>query len=88
MNEPKAQNGQDQGIQDEVQIELVKEAGTSQFRRTIIASSPHAAVNGLAILILETAKILGVDLQRMLSILAVLLLAPRAKGNEENAETQ
>lgn len=96
MTDMEAQAALERAAQDEVSITLVKPAGTTQFSRTIAASSTQAVINGLAILIVEVAKILNVSVSRMLSVLAVVLMAPAAeagkaheeKGSEERAESQ
>lgn len=88
MTELEAQAAQERAAQEEVQITLVKPAGTTQFSRTIAASSTQAVINGLAILIVEVAKLLNVSVSRMLSVLAVVLMAPEAAKENAQAEAE
>lgn len=67
------------GIQDEVRIVLEKAAGVAVFKRSIEASSAAAALNGIAVLVVEYAKQIEVPVESVLSILTTVLLAPAAK---------
>lgn len=63
----------------DVCIELRKEAGSETFHRTITASSASAALNGIAILIQEYAKLTGLPVMRVLAVLAATMTAPALK---------
>jgi len=76
-----------EGIKAEVKIVLEKKAGEITFRRHIEASDARAALNGLAILIVEYAKIVGLEVTKVLSLLAVSLTAPALRRNKENEKT-
>lgn len=65
-----------EGIEAEVKIVLEKKPGENTFKRHIEASDAIAALNGLAILIAEYAKIVGLDVTRVLSLLDACLTAP------------
>ena len=68
----------------EVRIMLEKKAGETTFRRHIEASDARAALNGIAILIVEYARLMQMEVTKVLSVLAVSLITP-ALG-EENAK--
>ena len=89
MNENPQQTAAEQrAVEDEVKITLEKEAGQISFSRHIEASSPQAVLQGMAILVVEVAKILNVSVSKILSLLTVILLAPAAKESEEHGEGQ
>ena len=69
-------------IQEEVRITLEKKAGETCFRRCIEANDARAALNGLAILIVEYVSIMGLDVPKVLSLLAVSLMGP-VRGEEK-----
>lgn len=71
VTEALAQQLQDRGIEDQVNISLVKEAGSYSCKREIDASSSTAAINALSILILDLAENLGVPVEHVVSMLAV-----------------
>lgn len=73
-----------EGIKAEVKITLEKKSGEATFKRHIEASDARAALNGLAILIIEYAKIVGLEVTKVLSLLAVCLTVPALR--EENEE--
>ena len=73
-----------EAIQAEVRIMLEKKAGETTFRRHIEASDARAALNGIAVLIVEYARLVRMEVTKVLSVLAVSLITP-ALG-EENAE--
>jgi hypothetical protein len=73
-----------EATQAEVRIMLEKKAGETTFRRHIEASDARAALNGIAILIVEYARLMRMEVSKVLSVLAVSLLAPALR--EENAE--
>lgn len=60
----------------EVRIALEKKAGETVFTRSIEASDARAALNGLAVLIVEYAKAVGIEAMKALSLLAVSLAVP------------
>lgn len=89
MNErPQQTEAEQRAALDQVSISLEKEAGQTSFRRSIQANSSQAVMSGLAILIVEVAKLLNMSVSRILSLLSVLLLAPAAKESEEHGESQ
>lgn len=65
-----------EALEQEVTIELHKEKGSSTFHRKIEASSASAALNGIAVLLREYAKLTGVPVLRVLAILAATMSAP------------
>lgn len=73
-----------EGVEAKVTITLEKLPGSETFKRNIEASSPSAAVNGVAVLIRELATAMGVPVTTALSLLAVALMVPtiRAAKNE------
>lgn len=75
-----------EGIRAEVKIMLEKKAGESVFRRHIEASDARAALNGLAVLIVEYAKIVGIEVTKVLSLLAVCLTVPAMRKEEPKHE--
>lgn len=58
---------------DDVRIRLEKEPGTNTFRQEIEASSPAALIYGLARLIVECAKMMGIPADRVFAVLATVL---------------
>ncbi len=72
-----------EATQAEVRIMLEKKAGETTFRRHIEASDARAALNGIAILIVEYARLRRMEVSKVLSVVAVCLLAPALR--EENA---
>lgn len=79
-----------EGIKAKVKITLEKKPGETAFKRHIEASDARTALNGLAILIIEYAKIVGIEVTKVLSLLAVCLTVPalreESEGHEENGE--
>lgn len=67
------------GLGDAVSIALEKMPGSESAKRHVQASSPAAAVNGLAVLIRDMAAEVGVPVVHILSVLAVILLGPAHK---------
>ena len=65
---------------DAVTILLEKVAGADTFQKDITASSPAALVNGLAVLIVVSARMIGVSEERLFSILAAQLFGSEAAG--------
>lgn len=76
VTEALVQQLQDRGIEDRVNISLVKEAGSYSCKRHLDASSPAAAINALGMLILDLAKDLQVPAVHIMSILAVIIMGP------------
>ena len=75
-----------EAIQAEVRIMLEKKAGETTFRRHIEASDARAALNGLAVLIVEYARLVRMEVTKVLSVLAVSLITPALR--EENVEDE
>lgn len=80
VTEALVQQLQDRGIEDRVNISLVKEAGSYSCKRQLDASSPAAAINALGVLILDMARELHMPPVHIMSILAVIIMGP---GEEE-----
>lgn len=68
-----------EGAKAEVKITLEKKLGETTFRRHIEANDARAALNGLAVLIIEYAGIAGLEVTKVLSLLAVCLMVPALK---------
>ncbi len=76
-----------EAVNARVTITLEKLPGSETFKRNIEASSPSAAVNGVAVLIRELAAALGVPVTSALSLLAVALTVPTIRaGQNKGAE--
>ena len=89
MNENRSvSEAEARAAEEEVFITLEKRSGSTSFMRSIQASSPRAAVNGIANLVKEAAVLLGLTTANMLGALAVALLAPEKKDSEKHAEGQ
>lgn len=89
MNENRSvSEAEARAAEEEVFITLEKRSGSTSFMRSIQASSPRAAVNGIANLVKEAAVLLGLTTANMLGALAVALLAPEKKESEKHAEGQ
>lgn len=89
MNENRSvSEAEARAAEEEVFITLEKRSGSTSFMRSIQASSPRAAVNGIANLVKEAAALLGLTTANMLGALAVALLAPEKKESEKHAEGQ
>lgn len=73
---------QDRGIEDRVNISLVKEAGSCACKRHLDASSPSAAINALGVLVLDLARDLGVPVVHVMSILAVITMGPTEEASD------
>ncbi len=69
----------DCGIEDQVRISLVKEAGNDRCQRSIKTSSAAAAINALGLLIQDLARELQVPVVHIISVLAVVLMGPDEK---------
>ena len=74
-----------EAVEAEVTITLEKKKGSETFRRKIKASSAAAALNGLAVLLREYAKLVGVNEIEVLALLATVLTVP-AMGNGEESD--
>ncbi|MBQ8851244.1 MAG: hypothetical protein IJZ66_02210, partial [Oscillibacter sp.] len=68
---------------DEVHIRLDKLAGEEKCHRDIQANSTDALLMGLVVLVMETAKLLNVSVERVLCILTATMLAPEIEDKEE-----
>ena len=75
-----------EAIQAEVRIMLEKKAGETTFRRHIEASDARAALNGIAVLIVEYARLVRMEVTKVLSVLAVSLIAPALGGEKAEHE--
>ena len=75
-----------EGIKAEVKITLEKAAGEDTFKRHIEASDARAALNGLAILIMEYSKIVRLEVTKVLSLLAVCLTVPAIRAEKETED--
>lgn len=74
---------QDRGIEDRVNINLVKEAGSYSCKRNLDASSPAVAINALGVLILDLARDLQVPAVHIMSVLAVIIMGPSEKEQSD-----
>ena len=74
---------QDRGVEDRVNINLVKEAGSYSCERHLDASSPAAAINALGVLILDLARDLQVPAVHIMSVLAVIIMGPSEKEQHD-----
>ena len=63
-------------ISDEVRIILEKQAGQESFQASIQASSAAAAINGIAQLVVKLAGNLQWPVEKLVAVLATVLLAP------------
>lgn len=76
-----------ESINAEVRISLEEKTGERTYRRNIEASDSRAALAGLAALIVEYANMVGLDVMKVLSRLAVGFAAPVLReGKGENDE--
>ncbi len=75
-----------EAVDAEVVITLEKKKGSETFRREITASSASAALNGLAVLLKEYAKTVGVSTVQVLAILATVLTVPEIRDGDAGTE--
>lgn len=75
-----------EAVDAEVIITLEKKKGSETFRREIQASSASAALNGLAVLLKEYAKTVGVSTVQVLAILATVLTVPEIRDGDAGVE--
>ena len=75
-----------EAVEAEVTITLEKKRGSETFRREIKASSAPAALNGIAVLLREYARMVGVSELKVLALLATVLTVPSMKNGEEARE--
>jgi len=68
-----------------VHIRLDKEPGGTESDIELRASSPAAAMDGMARLVEHIAEGCGVTVEHVLSVLAVVLLAPDRESIEEGS---
>lgn len=68
------------GVEDAVDISLIKEAGATSCKRHFTASSPEAAINALGILVADVADILEMPVGHILSVLATVLIGSAGSG--------
>lgn len=73
-----------EAVEAEVTITLEKEKGSDTFRRKIEASSASAALNGLAVLLKEYARVVGVSEIQVLALLATVMTVPVRKERGEH----
>ena len=73
-----------EAVEAEVVIALEKQRGSGTFRRKIEASSASAALNGLAVLIKEYAKLVGINGVEVLALLATVMTVPAIQREERN----
>lgn len=73
-----------EAVEAEVTITLEKKKGSDTFRRKIEASSASAALNGLAVLLTEYARVVGVSEIQVLALLATVMTVPVRKEREEH----
>lgn len=73
-----------EAVKAEVTITLEKKKGSDTFRRKIEASSASAALNGLAVLLKEYARVVGVSEIQVLALLATVMTVPVRKEREEH----
>lgn len=67
---------------DEVHIRLDKIPGDESYHREFTASSNVAALNAMALLILETARMTGQSVEHVFAVLATVLFAPDGDEKE------
>lgn len=79
-----AQDAIHEAVEAEVVITLEKQRGSGTFRRKIVASSASAALNGLAVLIKEYAKLVGINGVEVLALLATVMTVPAIQREECN----
>lgn len=70
-------------VEAEVFISLEKVRGSETFRRELKASSAPAALNGLAVLIREYAKMVGMRQTEVLAVLAAVMTVPAMNEKRE-----
>lgn len=75
-----------EALDAEVTITLEKKKGSETFKREIQASSASAALNGLAVLLKEYAKTVGVSTVQVLAILATVLTVPEIRDGDAGSE--
>ena len=68
------------GREDGVTILLEKVAGVDTCRKDIQATSPEALINGLGILVITSARMMGVDEQTLMAVLAARLFGQGQTG--------
>lgn len=73
-----------EAVEAEVTITLEKKKGSDTFRRKIEASSASAALNGLAVLLKEYARVVGVSEIQVLALLATVMTVPVRKERGEH----
>lgn len=83
VTEALVQQLQDRGIEDRVDISLVKEVGSYSCKRHLDASSPAAAINALGVLILDLARDLQVPVVHIMSILTVIIMGPKRMEDQQ-----
>lgn len=71
-------------ISDEVRIILEKLAGQESFQVSIQASSAAAAINGIAQLMVKLAGNLQWPVEKLVAVLATVLLAPAEETEGED----
>lgn len=69
-------------IADEVHIRLDKLPGKEDYQRDIRASGTAAVINGLAILMMETAYMIQQPLDKVYAVVATVLFTPDPKEGE------
>ncbi|MCI5929332.1 MAG: hypothetical protein MRZ73_12505 [Pseudoflavonifractor capillosus] len=74
-----------EALEAEVVITLEKKRGSETFRRKIEASSAPAALNGLAVLLREYAKLVGLNEIEVLALLATVMTVPGMEKEKEAA---
>lgn len=67
-------------IGDECHIRLDKTAGREDFQRDIRANCTSAVINGLAVLVMETANLIEQPLDRVYAVLATVLFSSDGEG--------
>lgn len=70
-------------LMDQVHILLDKKSGHERYSREIAASCTEALINGVAVLIVETAEVLNQPVERVFAVLATVLFAPSAAEQAE-----
>lgn len=70
-------------LMDQVHILLDKKPGRTRYSREIAASCTEALINGLAVLIVESAEVLDQPVERVFAVLATVLFAPSAAEQAE-----
>lgn len=73
---------QDKGVEDAVDLSLIKRSGENSCKRHFHASAPAAAINALAVLIVDLCNQLQMPAGHVLSVLAAVLMGSAEPKDE------